>query len=178
MDPVTAVGTASAVLSLAGIIGKVVTTAIDIHTGGRGATKDNLKFEETINRFKARLRALSTKLSATASYKGDAANELKRSAARCKQLGDHILKLLAKTKANRNLTRRPNITQRKDRSKYPRKPRQSVCLQTDQTTLVESIRAAWQTVWQKEKVNKLKSDWEVCITKFEFALSLYVLQSC
>ncbi|KAL1872654.1 hypothetical protein Daus18300_004200 [Diaporthe australafricana] len=183
MDPATIIGTTSAILSFVLFVGNVISVANKIHDSADGATDDNRSLEEAVTDFQNNLENLrhtgkfscSTD-SQTGAYaaKTDAeSNSLLRTAHECEILGNKTLEVLNKTKAKAN-----HVDEKHPASRFKRAWKRSRKDSSDRSTsspkqpsLVEGIRAGIQTVWQKDKVDALRRQWEGCVFRFNMDLA-------
>lgn len=180
MDPATIIGTTSAILSFVQITGKVIAVACKIHGSADGATDDNRSLEEAVTDFQTRLDKLrsvgkvsqSINLRAGASpAKTDVENSLLRTAHECETLSSKILNILIKTKATADQVDEKQSTSFKRAWKRFRKDvTGDLTGSSSKPPFIEGVRASIQTVWQKEKIDALRQQWESCVVRFNMDL--------
>lgn len=184
MDPATIIGTTAAILSFVHFSGKIISTAVQIHRSASGAGEDNQKFADVIVNFNDRLERLGkdaatfkSKASTTGNDQAlsDAEKQLLATINRCEELAEKITDVLNKTNAahkrdeksaakfsaGRAMLRKLFVNAQSNRPNASGKMG---------PTLSETIRAAVQTVWQREAVEKLRKDWESCSVQLDQAI--------
>lgn len=176
MDPATIIGATSAILSFVHFAGKIIKTGVELHSTKAHATEINKTFEESVTEFETRIALLKTRTSHARnnnSYNNsptadDAWNNLLNCSRGCENLGERLLVLLGKCKAN-NKNSRPSFSERlglfathKTNVSKPAGCR-----------ITEVIRASVITVWTSGEIESLRDQWSQCITAFNAACTRY-----